>query len=72
MDARDGLRGFVVEQAVMAKSTKNRKRPGKGLILINITPKLLRTMDNGLDWNYSYHLTCKYATDILICKLYLG
>jgi hypothetical protein len=41
MDARGGIKGFVVEQAVMAKSTINRKRPGERLILINITPKLL-------------------------------
>jgi hypothetical protein len=41
MDASGGIGGFVVEQAVMAKRTINRKRPGKGLILVNITPKLL-------------------------------
>jgi hypothetical protein len=28
--------------------------------------------DNGLDWTHSYHLTCRYATNILAYELYLG
>jgi hypothetical protein len=56
----------------MAKNTMNRGRPGEHLILINITPKFHLSTDNGLDWTHSYHLTCKYATHILVYEPYLG